>query len=284
MSAAPKTPPAPPANELERALADERDALKALFRLPDAARRQPEQAAKTPRRDRPLTVAIATLAVLGALYALDPAYHREHYETAVGEQRTLALADGSQITLAPVTRIDVSLHLRTRRVTLHDGRALFAVAAGYGPFDVAAGATAIRVVGTRFDVSRSGDDVTVAVAEGRVRVSGRQQPPALLHAADQVRSRAGKLGAVERVEPATVSAWSRGELVFTASPLPDALREIQRYRQAPIRLHGGEATARLEVSGVFATARSEQLLELLPTILPLRLSRASDGGIDLEPR
>ncbi len=272
--------------DLGSTLATERDALKALFPLPTATPRGKKGTpGKVLRKGATRALAVAAVALLGsALYWVDPAYQHAQYATAIGERREIKLADGSRISLNTATQLAVSWHLRSRRVALHRGQVLFTVApATYRPFDVLAGTTRIHVVGTVFDVRNDAGTVTVAVVEGRVRVSEAQQPPALLGAAERIASLDGKLGRRQAIQPETATAWQRGKIVFERSRLDDALREIQRYRKTPIRLHG-ESIARLEVSGVFETARTDQLLDLLPAILPLRLTRNGDGSVDVGPR
>lgn len=283
---APKPPALPAsASDLDDALAAERAALKALFPLPPPGRRSARGAAEAPRTRAAGALALAAVALLGGgLYWLDPAYRSEQYASAVGERRGIQLADGSRIDLNAATRIDVSWHLRSRRVVLHDGQALFAVApASYRPFEVQAGDTHIRVVGTVFDVRKNADTVVVSVLEGRVRVGTSQRTPTLLGAAEGIASVHGELGPARHIDPQAATAWRSGRLVFERTPLAEALRDIQRYRDAPIRLHG-ERLAGLELSGVFDSARIDQLLDLLPTVLPLSLTRQPDGSVDLAAR
>jgi len=285
--AEPPKPPAPPASaaDLDDALAAERAALKALFPLPPPGRRSVRGAAEAPRTRAAGALALAAIALLGGgLYWFDPAYRSEQYASAVGERRGIQLADGSRIDLNAATRIDVSWHLRSRRVVLHDGQALFAVApASYRPFEVNAGDTRIRVVGTVFDVRNDAGAVVVSVLEGRVRVGTPGQAPILLGAAEGIASAHGELGPMRQIDPQAATAWRSGRLVFERTPLAAALRDIQRHRDAPIRLHG-EQLAGLELSGVFDSERIDQLLDLLPTVLPLSLTRQPDGSVDLAAR
>ncbi|MGH8443839.1 MAG: FecR domain-containing protein, partial [Solimonas sp.] len=130
MAADDREPPAPPDDagdeaRAEQALQRHRDALRERFPLPDA-----DALAPRPRRLPKKTVlgALAVLLAAGALWSADPAYRREHYETAVGARQAVALADGSTLTLNTGTRLDVSWHLRSRRVALLRGEALFDVA------------------------------------------------------------------------------------------------------------------------------------------------------------
>jgi MFS family permease len=100
------------------------------------------------------------------------------YQTAKGERKSAALADGSHIDLAAATRLTVALAASERRVTLEEGEAIFDVAADAGrPFIITAGDRQVRVVGTEFDVRRRGDQLSVTVRRGVVEVGPAQPAP-----------------------------------------------------------------------------------------------------------
>ena len=91
-------------------------------------------------------------------------------ETAPGEQRTLSLADGSQVMMDGGTRLTMDRR-KPRAVTLESGRALFEVVHDERrPFLVAVGDTMLTDLGTVFDVTHLQDGARVAVSEGAVRV------------------------------------------------------------------------------------------------------------------
>jgi transmembrane sensor len=93
------------------------------------------------------------------------------YETAVGENSSVALVDGSFIALGGDTRIEVRLSENLRAVELTKGEALFKVAKDPArPFKVRAGDATIIAVGTEFNVERDSDRAVVSVTEGRVVV------------------------------------------------------------------------------------------------------------------
>jgi len=260
--------------EEDQAIARLREELKQRFPMPEPP---------PPRKKRLAVTGAGVLALLGAVLWLDPAYHREHYLTAVGEQQTLHLADGSEIRLDAASELVVSWHLRSRQTELKRGQALFAVAPmTWRPFLVDAGPAAVRVVGTRFNVSRLDDAVTVTVAEGRVAVRTGADA-VLLEANRQVRVDGGRSGAVVKVDAAEALAWEHGELVFESTPLSEVLGVIQRYHDKPLRLQDPRI-GRLPVSGVFDSAHVERLLALLPNILPVTVSTAADGSRVIAPR
>ncbi|MFT3906405.1 MAG: FecR domain-containing protein [Steroidobacteraceae bacterium] len=99
------------------------------------------------------------------------------YETGIGEQRSLTLADGSMAELNARSRIKVRYSDSGRYIDLLEGQALFRVAKNKRrPFIVRTGDTQVRAVGTSFDVNRTGSGTVVTVLEGRIAVHAIQHP------------------------------------------------------------------------------------------------------------
>ncbi|MFF7062669.1 FecR domain-containing protein [Pseudomonas sp. NPDC008258] len=237
-----------------------------------------------PRKPRKALLASGLVVLLGAGLAwLDPSYHSEHYASAVGERRLLALADGSQVEMDSGTRLSVSWHLRSRRVELQQGQALFDVSkAVFRPFQVHSGVAKISVLGTRFNVLRGADMLEVALLRGKVAVQATANPAQQLHLApgQQVRVEQGRLQPLAAADLERITAWQRQRLVFARTPLSQALAQIQRYRVAVIELEG-QGLADLSITGTFDTRNVETLLDLLPRILPVSLSRGPDGSVHI---
>jgi transmembrane sensor len=93
------------------------------------------------------------------------------YATAIGEQRSIELADGSTVELNSRSRIRVRYSEHERNVELLEGQALFHVAKSHArPFVVSADGTRVRAVGTQFDVYKKHTGTLVTVIEGRVAI------------------------------------------------------------------------------------------------------------------
>jgi len=195
-------------------------------------------------RRRGAIAACAVLAcVAGGILAWLMLARSPLYTTQVGEQRSIALPDGSLIELNARSGIRVRFTSRERAVELLEGQALFRVAKDPArPFIVASDGTEVRAVGTQFDVYRKKTSTTVTVIEGRVTVARAAEAGASLPAAqpstpseilvssgEQVTVTATATPRATRVNLAAATAWTERRLVFDASTLADVVEEFNRY-------------------------------------------------------
>lgn len=273
------TPSSPdqPLSAEDETLARHREELRKRFPMPTPK----------PRKSRTPVVAGALLVLVGVgLFWTDPSYRVEQYTSAIGERRVLDLADGSRVVLDSGTQVEVSWHLRSRRVELNAGQALFDISKTvFRPFQVDAGAARVTVLGTLFNVAREEKAVHVALLRGSVDVQSITDPAQQrrLIPGQQLAVLNGQLQPTDNADTSRVLAWQDRKLVFSRTPLSQAIAQIQRYRQAPIRLDD-PGLADLPISGVFKTDNVEDLLDLLPHILPLTLARDADGTLHLMHR
>ena len=270
------TPSSPeqPLSAEDQTLARHREELRKRFPMPTPK----------PRKPRTPLVVGALVALVGAgLFWTDPSYRIEQYSSALGERRVLDLSDGSRVVLDSGTQVEVSWHLRSRRVALNSGQALFDVSKTlWRPFQVDAGAARVTVLGTLFNVAREENAVHVALVRGSVNVQSITDPAQQqrLIPGQQLAVLDGQLQPTRNADLPGVLAWQERKLVFSRTPLAQAIAQIQRYRQAPIRLED-PALAQLPVSGVFNTDNVEDLLDLFPHILPLTMARDADGTLHI---
>jgi transmembrane sensor len=265
------------AYEEVRAAWHDAGALQYAFVHGEVSPAMPERAAPVRRR----VVLASALAAGLALFALSTmdlrALLTADHSTAVGEQTTITLPDGTRAHLNTDTAISVAYTEGRRRVSLLRGEVLFEVKRDAArPFDVLAQAGLSNAVGTAFAVRDEDDGATVTVTEGVVRVEspadtethavmGSQTRKAMsgvsLRAGEQVRYRRGNApGAVARLDAdaaKAVTAWRRGNLVIRGLPFANAVAEIDRYRPGKILLLADTArlqpvTARLSLSSLDA--------------------------------
>ncbi|MFV0454835.1 MAG: FecR family protein [Pseudomonas sp.] len=236
------------------------------------------QTARQQRRKRALGGGLSVVLLAGAVWAFDPAWRSEDIRTAYGQRDSLQLGDGSRVQLNSATHLRIEQRLRSRQIELVSGEASFTVAHGDQPFIVRSQDVAVRDIGTVFNVRSDSRGVAVAVIEGAVEVSSGQSSAQRLDGGQQVLAQAGRVGAVSAVEIEQITAWQHGKLRFDGTLLRDVLADIQRYRQAPIRL-SDPRLGELRVSGEFDSSAVESLIDLLPAILPVMLSRTGDGSV-----
>ena len=204
------------------------------------------------------------------------------YETAVGEQRVVQLADGSSVRLDTASRIRVRFSEGSRRLELEGGQALFAVAHdAMRPFVVDAGTATVTAVGTVFEVRRDGGDATVTLGSGAVDVgagSGRQGK-SRMSAGQQARVTAS--GAVTtRVDVEAETSWTDGRIIFRDTPLRVAVAEVNRYLTAKVELDA-EALDGVRVNGVFKTGDRDAFVSVASEVFDLQVSPGQDGSIRL---
>lgn len=240
-----------------------------------AAALTPEPA---PRR-WPLALAASVIAVLvgvGVVNQVMTSATVEHYQTA-GQSRKVTLADGSEVTLDLATEIDVRLSRGERNISLVAGRALFDVSHDASrPFRVDTGHGKVTALGTQFQVDVDADQVVVTLLEGSVSV-------ATLRLAPGQQARYSNAQWTQRhVDAAAVASWSSGFHVFSATPLKDAVREINRYSTTKVRLADASLQS-LAVSGNFKTGDAEAITSAWPIVLPVSLQKVG-AEIVIAPR
>jgi len=182
------------------------------------------------RRSKLQLFALAASVVLGVALGFQFLNQWQYdYVTHVGQQRVVALADGSEVTLNSGTALDVSYGGESRAIKLARGEAYFNVTPDANrPFVVDAGETQVTVLGTAFSVWRDSGRVVVTVEHGRVEVTGRRVNAQLTEDQRVVVDVAAP-ASVETASAYTELAWRRGRLIIEDQPLTEVVRELERY-------------------------------------------------------
>ncbi|WP_345900420.1 FecR family protein [Martelella sp. UBA3392] len=193
--------------------------------------------------------------------------------TAYGQIREYPLPDGSTVTLGPDTALALDFDGSARRdVEILRGQAFFEVRHGLpAPFTVEAGKGRVEVTGTAFDVDRLGDDVTVVVETGSVKVSGSGENAALLGASEMVDVDDGVPGSVRNVDTSLALGWMNGQVSFDRQPVDKVMATLQRYLPARV-VTRGKIGERL-VSGSFPTDDPEQAIQAIASTVDARVQR-----------
>ncbi|WJI16108.1 FecR domain-containing protein [Pseudoxanthomonas winnipegensis] len=236
------------------------------------------------RRNAAFSLAAAASVVLCALglgmalrYWPDP---QQLYQTG-NHPHTVVLADGSRVQMDLATRVEVTLSPGRRQLRLLQGRAIFDVSHdARRPFVVDAAGGRITALGTRFQVDEQDrGNVLVTLVEGSIALDSTQSTPdgsgGIRLAAGQ-QARYSPSHAVWTREDGNVKSaigWSEGFHVFSATPLPDAVREINKYSAMKIRL-ADPSLERLVLSGNFKVGNARDIAIALPMVLPVQVTQA----------
>lgn len=180
------------------------------------------------------------------------------YSTGIGEQRSIALSDGSRIELNSRSRLQVRFSKNERAVDLLEGQGLFTVASDpQRPFIVRSGDTHVRAVGTQFDVYRMSTGTVVTVVEGRVEIEMAQ-----LAAGEQAIVAAHEMTRAEKPNIEAATAWTHRQLVFDAATLGTVAAEFNRYNFRRLVIRDAELQA-FPISGVFSSSDPSSLVQFL---------------------
>jgi transmembrane sensor len=249
---------------------------------------RPERAGHGPGRRAFLGAAVAASAGVAGYLVLRPplglwpslAELGADVRTSTGEQRRITVADDIGVDLN--TRSSLSVRAASdggHRIELICGEAI--VAAGpeaAGSCTVIAGGGRILARDAKVDVRYDGTDVRVTCITGSVRVE-RGSQGVTVPAQEQVVYGDRGISGVGTVDPATVTAWQQGLLVFRQKPLSRVVEEVNRYRPGRIILLNQELGRHL-IDARFRLGHLENVIIYLQQAFDARITELP-GGIVL---
>ncbi|MCQ2995321.1 FecR family protein [Pseudomonas syringae] len=209
-----------------------------------------------------LAAACVCVIAVGVAWLNNPDWQAD-YHTGTGETRVVQLSDGSQLTLAARSAVDVDYSGNTRHITLLSGEALFDVAHdARRPFQVDASNVVIRVLGTSFDVARSETGTKVEVREGAVGVSANGSPYRL--GAGQRLWFDALQGSVQQtaIAPDEVATWVSGQQFFENATVQEVVEQLRKYQRGWIVI-GDDALGQKRVTGLYDLRDTQRALQAL---------------------
>lgn len=247
-----------------------------------------------------LTVVDVNFSALSQRIAFFNTTDEKRFETNIGEQSTVSLADGSQIQLNTNSAIRTQYSASERRLILERGEVHIQVAHDKSrPLRVFVGNNFVQAVGTAFNIQLFSDNkVELIVTEGEVLVGAREAPvdakggddfqPSVLFdtgqsivAGEQILL--GDNNEVVKLAPSDIKmqlSWTGGNLIFRGEPLVEVIAEIERYTPVKIIILGDELK-QLRVAGLFRTGDVEGLLTTLSENFDISYQRVNEGEIIL---
>lgn len=204
--------------------------------------------------------------------------------TALGQTRSVRLADGTRVTMNGGTTLQVDR--ATRSLSFGEGEAYFDVVHDPArPFRLQIGAASVEDIGTAFNVRRHDNVIEVAVREGVVSFDpdGGTEPDddAVILKAGQAIRIVDDRGAVRRVDRTTVGGWRTGQLSYGDVALAEVAGDLSRAIGQPVRLAPSDGMRRF--SGTFKVdADAATSVQRFAAISGMRATRDA-GGWRLSP-
>jgi transmembrane sensor len=249
-----------------------------MDRIADA-RKQPEPAQRSWLRSWPAaaTVLLALcLGILAYVYLQSADRVPDSYARAVtptGERTTITLADGSTVWLNTASRLHYPEKFdgHTREVHL-DGEAFFNVQSNpEKPFIIHLPDGQIRVLGTSFNVKAYREDkqIETTVVSGKVAyirygkgLMAKNDTVIIVPDYQVIQSPKTREIKPLPVTSAHAKAWTEGKLIFTATPLDQAARTLERWYGIPVTL-ADPRLANCRLTGTFQDQSLEEVMTLI---------------------
>lgn len=207
--------------------------------------------------------------------------------TGEGEQVTISLPDGTQVTLNAGSRLSYNLsdYNSDERQIKFDGEGYFRVAKNpSSPFSIAAKGLKVSVLGTTFNLRARSSDATaeLSLEEGSVRFLALKTGQNVILSPNQkgiLDQKRGTLTVEEERHVTDASAWRRGELVFRNIPFAEVLKEIEDVYHVSIDMEAETYQDDL-FTGVLSRTNINEVLEVIEHSYHLKAT-LKDGIIRL---
>ena len=224
------------------------------------------------------------------------------YQTAVGEQSSVMLPDGTQLTLNTNTKVTVHYTEQQRQLQLSSGEIHISVAKDpQRPLSVMAAGQLVQALGTEFNIEITDQqNIELVVTEGRVKVAVQPNSPAQLSrqaqqpqpdntltlaAGEQVTlgSHNQAVTQVSADELEVKLSWREGNLIFRGESLEEAVKEIGRYTSVEF-IFINEDLKKMRVAGMFKAGDVEGLLATLRENFNIVSERDGAGNVLLSAK
>jgi transmembrane sensor len=206
------------------------------------------------------------------------AHRGTSYQTEIGQTRSVALEDGSHVTLDTGSRIDVAVGATERHVDLIQGDAYFEVAKDpKKPFVVSLNRARVVAVGTQFYIARGDNAAIILVTEGKIRLERPTESPREISAGFQARLDTTELRISRPTdrEVEEMLEWRNGYLLFRDTALAEAVAKFNRYASKKMLIED-PSIGGIRIGGHFRLNDVQGFLWLLKSAFPINVDERGD--------
>jgi len=239
------------------------------------------------------------------------------YATAVGQQNTITLGDGSTVMLNTNSQIKVEFSEGYRDIRLLQGEAHFTVAKNADkPFRVNASRGRVEAVGTAFNVRLNDTGVDVSVTEGKVKLASinilelsQTKSNSVIENTTDDELFLGALGAgqvatiavagddgspvpivvLEKVDTVDgeeidrMLSWREGFLLFSGDSLAEVIQQISRYTTIKIDVASDDLKV-IRIGGRFPVGETEIMFAALEESFGLVVTQLDHDHVVISAR
>jgi transmembrane sensor len=242
------------------------------------------------------SIALATVLGLWAILG-NVDNNNNSYQTAIGEQSTVMLPDGTKMTLNTNTSVTVAYSDQQHLLHLTQGELHVSVAKDKNrPLSVMAGGKVIQAIGTEFNIEiTSQQKIELVVTEGKVKVGIQQKPEKQIASIepltlprDALTVSAGEeimlgeakeqITEVSAEDIAVKLSWQKGNLIFRGESLEEAVREVGRYTSVEF-VFMDENLKKMRVAGLYKAGDVQGLLATLRENFDIVSQRDGNGKV-----
>ncbi len=190
----------------------------------------------------------------------------------LGSRISFTLPDGTKGWLNSGSSIKYQLPFSNNRQIALLGEAWFDVAHdAYHPFEIAAGDSKVKVLGTKFNLNAYPDEeyVEVVLEEGKVKFSTQGLSSGIEMKPNERLVLSGGAVSIEETDASKYAAWKEGKLVFRGDSMKEVARRIERWYNVDVVLVDKELETNV-IRGTFQDDSLEEVLHYLSMTSPIR--------------
>lgn len=223
-----------------------------------------------------ISIAASFLVLVGLFFAFSQ--QETLYNTAIAEQKTISLPDGSEVVLNALSEIKFSeKDWKNNRVLSLNGEAYFKVKKG-SKFTVQTTNGSVSVLGTQFNVNNKDHYFEVICYEGKVKVTNNENDY-ILNPGNSVRKINGN--EPEKYNSDTLfPSWIVGESSFVSVPLKYVILELEK--QYAIKINASDIDNSKIFTGSFSHKDLKIALASVFKTMNIKYIKEENGILRLE--
>lgn len=190
----------------------------------------------------------------------------------LGSRISFTLPDGTQGWLNSGSSLEYSLPFNSNRQIVLVGEAWFDVAYDIEhPFEITAGDSKVKVLGTRLNLNAYPDEnyLEVVLEEGKVEFTAPGlASEVIMKPNERLVLKEGALN-INKTDAAKYSAWKEGKLVFSGDSMDEVAHRIGRWYNVQVETVD-EDLKKYSIRGVFQDDTLEEVIRCISMTSPIR--------------